>query len=176
VISCDLKWPGRLGVLVLVASMAASGCAGASKQESISASSGAGTAIKGVHFLADTGTNNERILRLNGLTLIASCRHIHGNPLPLLSVSAKTSVDNAVLASHFGQGRHGFPNYTFVLDDFDKGNGRRRDVLGTNPDKTAGTLNYSRPDGGQVSVTFVADEGTPQGACVVGGTAVSAPG
>src|SRR4051812_18332346 len=142
------------------------GCAGSSAPAD-PRGAGPDPMIKGVHFRAHTGTNNERILRLNGLTLIASCRHIDGYPKPLLSVSAKTSVDNAVLASNFGQQRQGFASYTFVVDDFDRGNGRRRDVLGTNPDKTAGTLNYSRPDGGQVSVTFVADEGTPQGACVV---------
>jgi hypothetical protein len=39
----------------------------------------------------------------------------------------------------------------------------------------AGTLNYSRPDGGQITVTFVADENTAQGDSVFGGTAVSAP-
>jgi hypothetical protein len=112
-------------------------------------------------------------LSLGGLTLVGSCRHVDGNPKPLLSVSARTSVDNAILASHFGQQGHGSPTYTFVLDDFDRSDGRR-DVLGSDPAATAGTLNYSRPDGGQVSVTFVADEGSSQGACVFAATATAA--
>lgn len=129
--------------------------------------------MRAVHFQAHARPGTERILSLHGLSLLASCRHVGSNPKPLLSVSARTSVDNAVLASHFGQQGHGSPTYTFVLDDFDRADGRR-DVLGTNPAATAGTLNYSRPDGGQVSVTFVADENTDQGACVFAGTATAA--
>jgi len=169
---------GILSVLIVVAIAALiGGCASGAAHRDIATSSqgrGTGTTVKGIHFEAATGVGSKRILRVAGLTLLASCRHIHGNSNPLLSVSAQTSVDNAVLATHFGQQRRGFADYTFVDDDFDHGSGERRDVLGTNPDKTAGTLDYSRPDGREVSVTFVADEGTAQAACLVGGTAVSA--
>lgn len=151
--------------------VAASGCGAAGTTASPHASQ---PSIQGVRFQARAGTDRTRILSLGGLTLLGTCRRHPPNPTPFLSVAAKTSVDNAVISSHFGQQRRGSPNYTFVLDDFDRSYGQW-DVLGTNPDKTAGTLNYSRPDGGQVSATFVADEGTSQGACVFAGTAVYAP-
>jgi hypothetical protein len=34
--------------------------------------------------------------------------------------------------------------------------------------------NYSRPDGGQVALTFVADQQTTHGDCTFGGTAIFA--
>jgi hypothetical protein len=128
---------------------------------------GDSSTIERVSFQADAGTPSTSILNLGGLTILGACP-------PFLSISARTAVDNAVVASHFGQRAHGSPAYTFVIDDFDRSYGRW-DVLGTNPDRTVGTLNYSRPDGGQVSVTFVADENAPQGDCVFAGTAVSTP-
>ena len=49
------------------------------------------------------------------------------------------------------------------------------DFLGS-PYKAAGDLHYSRPDGGQVSVSYVADQGRSDDGCRFGGTAVYAPG
>jgi hypothetical protein len=130
--------------------------------------------VRTVQVQAPAGTRRERILRLRGLTLFGACRLVAGNANPLLSITARTSVDNAILASHFGQQGHGSPTYTFVLDDFEQSDGPR-DVLGTNPDATVGTVNYSRPDGGQVALTFVADEKAAQGACAFGGAAQAGP-
>ena len=49
------------------------------------------------------------------------------------------------------------------------------DILGTNPDNTAGSINFSAPDGGQVALQFLADQRTAQGACVFGGPAIFTP-
>jgi hypothetical protein len=149
-----------LGIAAAMAALA--GCGGGS------------TMTTRVTFQANAGTPATPILQLDGLTVLGSCRRAGHNPTPFLTVSARTAVDDAVIGSHFGQQAQASPDYTFVIEDFDRSFGRW-DVLGTNPDKTAGTLNYSRPDGGQVSVTFVADEGAPQGDCVFGGTAISTP-
>lgn len=63
-------------------------------------------------------------------------------------------------------------NYTFPLDDLDRN--EVRDLLGEASDETAGTFVYSRADGGQVSMTFLADQDTAQGACIFSGTALAA--
>ena len=110
-------------------------------------------------FKSGTGTENERVLSVNGLTLLASCKNNAGQTL--LAVAAETAVDNAVISSHFGQ-KVASGDYVFAMSDFDRSYGPW-DFAGTNPAKTAGTLSYSRPDGGQVTVTYVADENTAQG-------------
>lgn len=139
---------------------------------------GSDVVIEPVAFQADGGVAGEPILELGGLTLRAWC-HDYGRGQVYLSVSAETAVDDhAVAAVSFGQKKGAEPaSYSFVQSDFDRSYGRW-DILGTNPDNTTGTLHYSRPDGGQILVSFLADEGTGQGECVFGGTAtyVPAPG
>lgn len=124
-----------------------------------------------VSFQASVGTHDETVLELDGLRLRASCKKNDGQPY--LSVAALTDVDDAIISSRFEQQDHG--GFVFVLSDFDRSYGPW-DFLGPNAAKTTGTLNYSRPDGGQVTLDFVADEGTTQGDCVFGGIASGAPG
>lgn len=126
--------------------------------------------VKPVAFQASADTRGERILDLGGLTLTGSCERDPGGQGRLV-VTAATSLDNAVLGSRFSQG--GTP-YTFVLSDFDRSYGQY-DLLGNASGKIAGELNYSRPDGGQVSVSYLADEDTAQGDCTFDGVATYAP-
>lgn len=135
---------------------------------------GSGVAIEPVVFQSDREVSDRSILELGGLTLRASC-HDYGRGQRYLGVTAETAVDDAVAAVSFGQTKGGGPaSYTFVQSDFDRSYGRW-DILGTNPDNTAGSLNLARPDGGQVLVEFVADEGTAQADCLFGGMATYAP-
>jgi hypothetical protein len=134
---------------------------------------GSDVVIEPVAFQSDGGVAAEPVLELGGLTLRAGC-HDYGRGQVYLSVSAETAVDDAVGAVSFDQKGADPASYTFVQSDFDRSYGRW-DILGTNPDNTTGTLNYSRPDGGQVVVSFLADEGTAQGESVFGGTATYAP-
>lgn len=64
--------------------------------------------------------------------------------------------------------------YAFRFSDFDRSYGWY-DFLGANPYGTTGTLSYSRPDGGQVSVTFRADQRTPGADCAFSGSARFVP-
>jgi len=134
-----------------------------------------GVVTEPVSFQADAGVEARPILRIGGLTLRAWCTDHGPRTGSYLSVAAETAIDDAIIGSSFIQ-KIGPDHsaYTFVQPDFDRGYGPW-DFLGSNPDKTAGTLNYSRPDGGQVTVVFLADQGTSQGDCFFGGTATSAP-
>jgi hypothetical protein len=110
------------------------------------------------------------MLDLGGLVVRASCIN-YGQGHIYLTVAAKTRIDNtsrAVVLSqhHAGQGT----TYAFSANDFDRKDGWY-DFTGTNPANTTGTLSYSRPDGGQLGLTFRADEGRPQADCVFRGTA-----
>jgi hypothetical protein len=132
---------------------------------------GSSVTSRGVSYRASADTAREEVLELEGLRVEASCKMRRGQPY--LSVIAATNVNNAVISSRFEQQDHG--GFVFVLSDFDHSYGPW-DFLGPNPRKTTGTLNYSRPDGGQVAIDFVADEHAPQGECVFGGIATGAPG
>lgn len=113
-------------------------------------------------FQADSAVEHQRILHLGGLTLTASCQSG-------LSVAARTALEDSIVASTFGQVAHG-ESSKFVNEGLGPEYGAY-DVLGKAPSQTAGTLSYSRADGGQLSLPFVAAQGTPQGDCVFAGTA-----
>jgi hypothetical protein len=121
-----------------------------------------------ISFHGDAGTEDQTILDLAGLTMTASCKR--GNRL---SLGAETDSDNAVIGSSF-RSKETPSGYSFVLRDFDKSYGAW-DPLGKPEPKTTGTLHYARADGGQVTLDFLADDGTIQGACLFAGTATYAP-
>lgn len=123
-----------------------------------------------VSFHADAGTENKRILNLGGLVARASCID-YGQGRKYLSVVAKTTIDNTARALVLSQRRGGdAQTYSFKSSDFDRSFGWY-DITGTNPYDTSGTLSYARPDGGQVALTFRADQDTPRGDCAFDGTA-----
>lgn len=134
----------------------------------------ASSTVKSISFQAETGVEDEFIETIGGLTLTGSCKEEVGGPF--LSVGAATDVDDAVISSHFDQKGSDGLGYVFVMPDFDRDYGQW-DFLGGAYGQTssAGTLNFSRPDGGQVSIDFVATADAPQGDCVLGGIATYAP-
>ncbi len=121
-----------------------------------------------VAFQANGAVREKAILSLGGLHLKASCQRG-------LTVTAETELEDSIVASSFGQeGRGGSTNFTFVNEGFGPDYGAY-DVLGKAPSQTVGTMSFSRDDGGQVSLPFVADQRTPQGDCVFAGTATFTP-
>lgn len=136
----------------------------------------AGSMTKPLVFYASAGDSDDSILSLGGLTVSGSCRDLGGRvDPPILSVTASTAVDDAMVGVSFTQ-RRGAEQaaYSFGLSDFDRNYGPW-DFLGTDPVDTVGTLVFSRPDGGQVALSYLADRGTAQGECAFGGTATYAP-
>jgi hypothetical protein len=131
---------------------------------------------KPITFNASAGESNDSILSLGGLTVSASCRDYGGRvDAPYLSVGARTAYDDSMIGVSFVQRKGPQPAaYSFVLSDFDRDYGTW-DFLGTNPVNTVGTVVFSRPDGGQVTITYLADRGTAQGQCAFSGTATYAP-
>lgn len=108
-------------------------------------------------FQADAGVKNKRILNVGGLVVRASCTDF-GQGRKYLSVAAKTTINNAARALVLSQRRAGQAStYSFKSSDFDRSFGYY-DITGTNPYDTTGTFSYARPDGGQVAITFRADE------------------
>lgn len=129
-----------------------------------------------VVFYANAGEKDDAILSLGGLTVSGSCRDYGPRTDgPYLSMTARTAVDDAMIGVSFVQRKGGEQSaYSFGLSDFDRDYGRW-DFLGTNPDNTVGTLVYSHPDRGQVTLTYLADRATAQGDCAFSGTATYAP-
>lgn len=119
---------------------------------------------------AAADAKGRRILNLGGLILRAWCID-YGEGRKYLAVGSKSTVDNTSRAVVFSRRRAGqAETYAFKASDVDA-NDDWYDFLGTNPYGTRGTLSYSRPDGGQVSLTFAADQDTPDADCVFSGQA-----
>jgi len=112
-----------------------------------------------VSLHADAGPGKQRILRLGGLVVRASCTD-YGQGRQYLGVAAKTTINDAARALVLSQ-RHGgqAQTYSFKSSDFDRNYGWY-DITGTNPYDTTGTFSYARPDGGQIALTFRADQDT----------------
>lgn len=163
------------GLLPVVAALLIGGVAGpllVDEGDSPATDGSEGPSTRRVAFHGRAGTNSVKILDLGGLRIAASCREFR--PGPYLSVAASTLVDDAIAAATFTQRGPGPSTHTFVQSDFDRAYGQW-DFLGSNPNKTVGTLHYARPDGGQVEVRFLADQGTAQGDCVFAGIATYVP-
>jgi hypothetical protein len=136
---------------------------------------------RAVSFRASAGPNeqpfrpstSQTILDLGDLTIQASCARGEGGE-PFLNVGAATGVDNSTISSRFTEQGHPATPYLFVIEDFDKSYGRY-DFLG-HPRRAAGDLTYSRPDGGQVSLSYTTTSGAGGPAdCFLGGVATYAP-
>ena len=166
-----MRWVATVAVALAVGFLVG---ALAFDEEAESGSTAADPSIEPVSFRADAGAKDQTILNLGGMSIVGSCVQAVDFG-PYLSVAAETAVDDAAIAVSFTQRRGQDQSaYEFGLSDFDRSYGPW-DFLGTNPGDTAGTLHFARPDGGQVSITFLANQDTAQGDCVFGGTAVYAP-
>jgi hypothetical protein len=157
------------GTLVAVSALAVVGLLSGTGPLGTSRAADTGAATQAVNFEANAGTRNKRILDLGGLLIRASCTD-YGKGRTYLSVAAKTKINNAAKAVVLSQ-RHAGRGHTYAFSSgFDRADGWY-DFTGTNPANTTGTLSYSRPDGGQVTLTFRADEGTHQADCIFRGPA-----
>lgn len=118
-------------------------------------------------------SNSETILDLGDLTIRAQCARGEGGE-PFLNVGAATSVDKSTISSRFTEQGHPATPYLFVIQDFDKDYGDY-DFLG-HPRRAAGDFVYSRPDGGQVSLSYTTASGAGGPAdCFLGGVATYVP-
>lgn len=132
-------------------------------------------AIRALNFETTGPAERQVILELGGLTIAAACNRVGDKrSVDLLSVTATSEFKGASAVSSFLQrDDRGTRPYWFRLRDLDPDYGAY-DFLGS-PYRVAGDLLYSRPDGGQVSVAYVTDQGRSAGGCRFRGTAVYAP-
>jgi hypothetical protein len=139
-----------------------------------------GATTRAVSFRASAGpvhqpfrpSNSQTILALGDLSIRAQCVRGEGGQA-FLNVGAVTRIDNATISSRFTeQGRPATP-YLFVIEDFDKSYGPY-DFLG-HPRQAAGDLTYSRPDDGQVTLSYMTTAGSGPADCFLGGVATYAP-
>jgi hypothetical protein len=124
-----------------------------------------GLSVQKFSFRVQAGTALTNVLNLGGLTINAAC-----NSGPSLIVSAGTGVSGANV--HSG-GTWGAANQSFYAEDDSFDAGSTFDPLQngtTGSNNITGTLVYARPDGGVVTVNFLADESPAL--CVFAGTAI----
>lgn len=124
-----------------------------------------GLNVQKFSFRVSAGTASTNVLNVGGLAINAAC-----NLGTALSVSAGTAVGGANV--HSG-GTWGAVNQSFYGEDdsFDVGNTFDPLQSGTTGSTNLnGTLVYARPDGGVVTVEFLADESPAL--CVFAGTAI----
>lgn len=120
-----------------------------------------------VDFRAKVPTPAAEILNLGGLILTGACA---GGPN--LDVRASSSVPDAMI--HVSWNRDP-GNNAFYRQDNDLDPGDSFAIMDTNDDASAGTLTYATPQGANVSLTFLSDQGVALGgsaACVFSGTAL----
>jgi hypothetical protein len=116
-----------------------------------------------VRLNPNSGQTN--VVNLNGFALNATC--LAG---PSLSVGATTTVSTSII--HSGGTWGGAPNQTFYVEDDNFDVGDSFDVLQngtTNSTNLTGSLVYEKPDGGVVTVSYLAEENASN--CIFAGTA-----
>jgi hypothetical protein len=124
-----------------------------------------GLNVQKFSFRAPPGTASTSVLNVGGLAISAAC-----NSGPALTVAASTAVSGANV--HSG-GTWGAANQSFYAenDTFDVGatfDPLQNGTTGSN--NLTGTLVYAQPDGGVVTVVFLAEESPAF--CVFAGTAI----
>jgi hypothetical protein len=135
--------------------------------------------IRALSFASDGPAERRTILDLGGLRITAACTRYGapGNSFDGLSVTASSAVPGAAIVSSFlqreGEKGASVHPYVFALQDFGPAYGPY-DFLGT-PFKVAGDLHFSRPDGGEVSVSYATPQLRTTAGCRLDGTAVYAP-
>jgi hypothetical protein len=167
--------PTAAVLATIVGALLTAGCGGDSPSattQAVSFRASAGTGV-GTRNKPFRPSDTQTILDLGDLTIRAQCARGEGGQ-PFLNIGAATSVDNSTISSRFTeQGQPPTP-YLFVIEDFDQSYGDY-DFLG-HPKRAAGDLVYSRPDGGQVSLSYTTTSGAGGPAdCFLGGVATYAP-
>lgn len=137
--------------------------------------------IRALSFETPGPEARRTVLALGGLEVDAACQRYGPPNQPTrgfdgLSVTARSAVGGASIVSSFLQregakGPATYP-YVFAVRDFGPDYGAY-DFLGT-PYKVTGDLHYARPDGGNVTVSYAANQQRLTDGCSFSGTAVYA--
>lgn len=131
----------------------------------------AGARIARVHF-ARTAGSQATILDLGGLRLEAACSGSNA-----LTVTASTATGPAWVRVGGSMLQSQNSTAAVLLEDDDFRVGDEFSALPANADNIAGDLIYMAPDGGSVTVSFLAEQGISAArgyACLFSGTAVQA--
>ena len=138
-------------------------------------SSGDSNSRTGFSYRAHGGAPTQpfrSVLKLNGLTLQANCRTFNG--APAFDATASTTVRGASLGIHYGLQDGETPTHVernLFARSADNGADEILGPIGLH-DAAAGTMTFLRPDGGSITVTFVAMTGAPNADCAFGGSAL----
>jgi hypothetical protein len=136
-----------------------------SASKAVNADKVGGLSVQKFSFRVSAGTASTNVLNVGGLAINASC-----NSGTNLTVSASTAVSGANIHSG-GTFDPGSQSFYVENDSFDVGGSfdplQTGTTFGTNVN---GTLVYARPDGGVVTVEYLANESPAL--CVFAGTAI----
>ena len=139
--------------------------------------------IQKVDFRANDPTGFTQILNLGGLILSATCDGSMGEGAKDLRIFWGTGVDNASLGISYNQFGDGTA-HTDYSSDLNIGFLYEGNLSMSDDDRTVGTMVYTRPDGGSVSVAFQAEDSNGSAGsdalggtrdCIFTGTATYAP-
>jgi hypothetical protein len=135
--------------------------------------------VQHANFAANAGGSGAA-LSLGGLTILANCH----SPSRDLQWFLESDVDNATVHMSWSVVNDSAAK-TLAINDFDSGVAIDPFPANTNDDQVAGTLVYTRPDGGSVSLDYQMEDsegaGAPQALggtkdCLLSGVAVYQPG
>jgi hypothetical protein len=144
---------------------------------------GAGS-IQKLDFRANDGTGLTTVLDLGGLQLLATCDSSFGQGPKDLRIFWTSTVDNASLGVTYSQFLDGTAHADYNPDLPTGGTIEEGNLSTTDDDRTTGTMVYTRPDGGNVSVEFYAEDSNGSAGsdalggtkdCIFTGTATHAP-
>jgi len=140
--------------------------------------------IQKVDFRANDGTGLTTILDLGGLQLLATCDSSFGQGPKDLRIFWTSTVDNASLGVSYSQFLDGTAHTDYTSHMATGGTISEGNLSTDDDDRTVGTMVYTRPEGGSVSVAFQAEDSNgsagsdPLGGtkdCIFTGTATHAP-
>jgi hypothetical protein len=140
--------------------------------------------IQKVDFRANDGTGLTQILDLGGLQLLATCDSSFGQGPKDLRIFWTSTVDNASLGVSYSQFGDGVAHTDYNSHLPTSGTIEEGNLSTADDDRTVGTMVYTRPEGGNVSVAFQAEDSNGSAGsdalggtkdCIFTGTATHAP-
>jgi hypothetical protein len=140
--------------------------------------------IQKLDFRANDGTGLTQVLDLGGLQLLATCDSSFGQGPKDLRIFWTSTVDNASLGVSYSQFGDGVAHTDYDSHMATGGTISEGNLSTADDDRTVGTMVYTRPEGGNVSVAFQAEDSNgsagsdPLGGtkdCIFTGTATHAP-
>jgi hypothetical protein len=115
-------------------------------------------------FEYGSGADQGRAILLDagGVIVAAACPTYGTRTGPYLSLSARTTVDDARVEVRFASAFHG--DHRFTMSDFDRSYGRW-DLLGSEPGRVRGRFIYRPPGGEDLALAFKGSGGRVDGQC-----------